>query len=58
MVEEPAVMCLVSTSENPIPNSWQGFRYRFIVAGFLKQLKALINRTFSFWDFVVRSLKE
>lgn len=37
-------------------NSWQIFGYRFIVAGFLKQLRALINRTLSFRDFAVRSL--
>ena len=57
-MEEPAVMCMVSTSENPIPFSWQSFRYRFIVAGFLKQLKALVNRRLSFGDCAVRSLRE
>lgn len=56
METEPAVMCTVSTSENPTPSSWQIFGYRFIVAGFLKQLRALINRTLSFRDFAVRSL--
>ena len=43
MEEEPAVMCTASTSEKLTQSSWKIFRYRFIVAGFLKQLRTLIG---------------